>query len=83
MTLVSHVFRINPHYHCVVNKKINSKQRTIYFYVDGNNIRHEQLKVVNTIIDIIKEHFGNLMVYGGKEHTLLGMNAMMREDKKI
>ena len=76
-TLVSNGFKINPYERCVKNKTINDKQRTIDFYVEDNKISHKDLNFITDIIDILREHFGYLMLYRRKDHTFLGMNTSM------
>ena len=64
-------------------KTINGTQWTIAFYVDDNKISHKDSNVVTEVIDILKGHVGKVTVYRGREHTFLGMNVNMREDKNI
>ena len=73
----------NPYELCVANKIINGKQFTIVWYVDDNKISHVDLAVVDSIIKELTKHFGELSITRGKEHTFLGMNIKIRDDKKI
>ena len=67
----------------MTNKTINGKQCTTDIDVDGNKIIHKNPIVVNAIIDLLRLYFGDLMVCRVNDHTFLGMNLRMREDKKI
>ena len=62
---------------------IDGKQCTIVWYVDNNNVSHEDSRVVDKVLDMIKEQFGDITVDRGKKHTFLGMNIKLRDDKKI
>ena len=65
-TLCKHGFKLNPYDKCVANKMINGKQCTIIFYVDDNKISHVDPEVVSDVIELLKEHFGDLTVKRGK-----------------
>ena len=82
-TLKGMGLELNPYDLCVANKIINGKQCTIFWYVDDNNISHEDPAVVDTIIKELTTHFGELSITRGKEHTFLGMDIKIRDDKKI
>ena len=55
-------FQLNPHDKCVANKIINGKQCTIVWYVDDNKVSHVNKDVVTDIIEILKVHFGDLIL---------------------
>ena len=76
-------FTINPYEKCVANKEINGSQCIIVWYVDDNKVSHEETKVVDEVIEMMKGHFGDLTVSRGNNHTFLGMNINVRKDKKV
>ena len=77
-TLKGMGFELNPYDLCVANKIINGKQCTIVWYVDDNKISHEDPAIVDTIIQELTTHFGELSITRGKEHTFLGINIKIR-----
>ena len=46
-------------------------------------ISHVDSKVVDDVIEMIKGHFGNIVVIRGKQHKFLGINVKLRDDKKV
>jgi hypothetical protein len=82
-TLQGMGFEINPYDRCVANMMINGKQCTIAWYVDDNKVSHMEPAVVTKIIEQVEEHFGKMTVTRGKKHCFLGMNIILRDDKKI
>ena len=82
-TLKSEGFVVNPYDFCVGNKVINCKQCTITWYVDDNKLSHDDPKVVDSVLSMIKRYFGDITITRGKEHKFLGMNIKLRDDKKI
>ena len=70
-TLADMGFKLNTYDPCVENKVINEKKCTIIFYVDDNNISHEEPVVVDEIVDILRKKFGNLKVRSFKKNILL------------
>jgi hypothetical protein len=50
-------FIINPYDPCVVNKIIEGKQMTIYFHVDDCKLSHRKKKVMNTMIEYLREEY--------------------------
>ena len=82
-TLVKEGFKINPYDKCVANKLINGKQCTIVWYVDDNKVSHVDNQVVTEVIEIMKGHFGDLVVTRGKTHNFLGMNIHINDEKNI
>ena len=79
-TLKGMGFKLNPYDRCVANKIIDGKQCTIAWYVDDNKISHVDPKVVTSVLEAVKEHFGELVISRGNEHDLLGMKITL--DKK-
>ena len=67
----------------MANKIVNGKQCTLVWYVDDNKLSHIEAKVVEYLIDGLKNHCGELVVTRGKKHTFLGMNKNVTEDKSI
>ena len=85
-TLKKEGFVINPYDRCVANKIINGKQCTIVWYVDDNKLSHKDPKVVTEILEIMKKHFGELVIHRacvGKNFDFLGMGITIKEDKNI
>ena len=68
---------------CVANKIINGKQCTITWHVDDNKVSHVDPKVVDSILEEVGKHFGDLVITRGDEHDLLGMKIKIRKDKKV
>ena len=64
-TLKGMDFELNPYYLCVSNNIINGKQCTIVWYVDDNKISHVDPAVVDTIIQELTKHFGELPITAG------------------
>ena len=62
---------------------IEGSQCTVTFYVDDNLISHKNPKVVNDVIRELEVHFGKLTVTRGNKFDFLGMNILIRKDKKI
>ena len=83
-TLKGMGFKLNPYDRCVANKMINGKQCTIAWYVDDNKISHVDPKVVTSVLEAVKEHFGELVISRGNEHDLLGMKITLdRKNRNI
>ena len=76
-------FKLNPYDLCVANKITNIKKCTIIWYVDDIKINHVNPAVVDSMIKELTRHFGGLSITRGKEHTFLGMNIKIIDDKKI
>jgi hypothetical protein len=74
-------FIINPYDPCVANTIIEGKQMTICFHVDDCKLSHRKKKVMDTIIEYLREEYesifedgtGAMTVSRGKIHTYLGM----------
>ena len=82
-TLKEMGFTINPYDLCVANKERNGSTCTIIFYVYDNKVSQRHPKVVQNILSIFKEYFGDLTVNNSREFDFLGMNIKIREDMKI
>ena len=69
-------FTINPYDSCVANKDIDGQQCTITWHVDDLKISHVKEQVVRSIIQKIRDNFGQhseLSMHIGKRHDYLGM----------
>ena len=69
-------FILNPYDSCVANKHVNGKQCTITWHVEDLKISHVEEHVVRSVIQKIKEEFGqhsDLSMHIGKRHDYLGM----------
>ena len=62
---------------------VNGEQFTLVRYVDDITLSHMEAKVVGYLINNLKEHFGELVVTRGNNHTFLGMNINITGDKNI
>ena len=82
-TLEKENFVLNPYDFCVANKVINGKQCTLTWYVDDNKLSHVEPSVVDSVLNMIKVHFGEITITRGKSHDFLGMSIVLRDDKKI
>jgi hypothetical protein len=74
-------FIINPYDPFVANKIIEGKQMTICFHVDDCKLSHRKKKVMDTMIEYLREEYesifedgtGAMSVIRGKIHKYLGM----------
>jgi hypothetical protein len=74
-------FIINPYNPCVVNTIIEGKQMTICFHVDDCKLSHRKKKLMDTIIEYLRQEYerifedgtGAMTVSRGKIHKYLGM----------
>jgi hypothetical protein len=74
-------FVINPCDPCVVNKKIEGEHITICFHVDDGRLRHCKTKVMDSMIEYLRQEYdsiledgsGAIMVSRCKIHKYLGM----------
>jgi hypothetical protein len=74
-------FMINPYDPCIANKKIEGEQMTICFHVDDCKISHRKNKVIDSMIEYLRQEYesifddgsGSMMVNRGKIHKYLGM----------
>ena len=66
---------------CVAYKIVYVKQCTHVWYVGDNKVSHMEEKLVEYLINDLKNNFGELVVTRGKKHTFLDMNINITEDK--
>jgi hypothetical protein len=74
-------FVINPYDPCVANKMIEGDQMTICFHVDDCKLSHRKTKVMDSMIDYLRQEYesifedgsGAMTVNRGKIHKYLGM----------
>jgi hypothetical protein len=85
-TLKKLKFETNPYDACVANKMINGKQCTIVWHVDDLKISHQDPKVIDTIISILEEEYGQhapLTIRRGEVHDYLGMTLDYRKKGRV
>ena len=85
-TLTKLGFQINPYDACVANKTINGHQCTLAWHVDDIKASHKDPKVVNWIIETLKDEYGSeapLTISRGKVHSYLGMQLDFRKPGKL
>jgi hypothetical protein len=74
-------FVINPYDPCVANKMIEGDQMTICFHVDDCKLNHRKTKVVDSMIEYLRQEYESIFedvsgastVSRGKIHKYLGM----------
>jgi hypothetical protein len=74
-------FVINPYDLCLANKMIEGEQMTICFHVDDCNLSHRKTKVMDSMIEYLRQEYesifedgsGAMTVSRGKIHKYLGM----------
>ena len=74
-------FVINPYDPCVANKMIEGEQMTICFHVDDCKLSHRKPKVMDRMIEYLRQEYesifedgsGKMTVSRGKVHKYLGM----------
>jgi hypothetical protein len=74
-------FVINPNDPCVANKMIEGDQMTICFHVDDCKLSHRKTKVMDSMIEYLRQEYesifkdgsGAMTVSRGKIHKYLGM----------
>jgi hypothetical protein len=74
-------FFINPYDPCVANKTIEGEQMTICFHVDDCKLSHRKTKVMDRMIEHLRQEYerifedgsGAMTVSRGKVHKYLGM----------
>ena len=54
VTLESEGYELNPYYLCIANKVINRKKSTVARYIDDNKASHVDPKVVDALLEKIK-----------------------------
>jgi hypothetical protein len=57
-------FIINPYDPCVANKIIEGKQMTICFHVDDCKLSHRKKKVMDTMIEYLREEYESIFEDG-------------------
>ena len=62
-------FKLNTHDPCTANKIINGKQCKICWHVDDNKISHEDPKVVDSIVELLRDRFEDITVNRLNSHT--------------
>ena len=67
-TLKDMVFEINPYDKCIANKMINGNQCTIVWYVYNNKISPKEAKIVDYMLTIFKEKYGDLTITRGNSN---------------
>ena len=75
-------FEMNTYDRFVEDKIMNGKQCTLLWYVE-KKLSHMEAKVVEDLINALKNSFGELVVARGKKHTFWGVNINIRELKKV
>jgi hypothetical protein len=81
MSLMDIGFIINPYNPCVANKIIEGKQMNICFHVDDCKLSHHKKKVMDTMIEYIRQEYesifedriGAMTVSRGNIHKYIGM----------
>jgi hypothetical protein len=74
-------FVINPYDPCVANKIIEGDQMTICFHVDDCKLSHRKTKIMDSMIEYLRQEYESIFEYGagamtvsrGKIHTYLSM----------
>jgi hypothetical protein len=72
---------INPYDPCVANEMIEGDQMTICFHVDDFKLSHRKTKVMDSMIEYLRQEYESIFEYGsgamtvirGKIHKYLGM----------
>jgi hypothetical protein len=59
-------FIINPYDPCVANKIIEGKQMTICFHVDDYKLSHHKKKVMDTMIEYLRQEYESLYLNGNR-----------------
>ena len=62
---------------------IKGKKCTITQYVDDNKTSHVDESVVTEILEAIRVHFGDLVIYRGNGHNLLGIKVSIDRKEKV
>jgi hypothetical protein len=57
-------FVINPYDPCVANKKIEGEQMTICFHVDDCKLSHRNTKVMDSLIEYLRQEYDNIFEDG-------------------
>ena len=67
----------------MANKVINGHQCTLLWYVENNKVPHKDPKVVDKVLEMLKDYFGNLTITRGKAQQFLWIDFKIRDDKRI
>ena len=67
----------------MANKSINRKQSTICWFVDDTKIYHVDSHVVDSVIDVIKDRYGKMIVSRGNLHNFVGVDLDFKENGTI
>ena len=62
---------------------IYGKQYTIPWYVDDNELSHEDPNVVTKVLDKVANHFGELDINRGDKNYLLGIHITLNRKKSV
>ena len=73
-------FELNPYDLCVANKQVNGKQCSVGWYVDDNFASHDDQKVLDELLDSVRETVGAITCTTGSTHDFLGMNITFNDD---
>ena len=60
---------------------MNGEQCTLVLYVENNKLSHVEVKLVEDLINDLKYNFEELVVTRENNHTFLGMNINITEEK--
>ena len=53
------------------------------WYVDDNKVSHMEAKLVEDLINDLKNHFEKLVVTRGNKHTIRGMNINITQGGEV
>ena len=74
---------LNQYDICMGNKLANGKQCNLVWCVDDDKVSLMESKSVKDLINNLEKHFVDLVVTIGNNHTFLGMNVNITEEKKV
>ena len=63
-------FVINPYDPCVANKIIDDKQMTICFHVDDCKLSHRDPKVMDSMINFLRQEYESIFEDGSGQMTV-------------
>ena len=69
-------FKLNKYDPCIANKMVNGKQCTVCWHVDDSKIPHKDAKVVDEVIELIRNEFGDITIHREKRHTLFLLSTL-------
>ena len=73
-------YKLNPYNYCILNKRINWKQRTIAWYI-FKKPSHVDPKVVDNVLKKLRSFFEKMTVTRRKIHTFIGMDLRIVDPK--